>query len=1099
MLTIYRSNRAEWLASLFSQQLQLEPPEPLEQVDVVVNTWPTSRWLGDQISISTGINAQINFPFPGAYFKKLVRTILGLEAIAEDPWRANNLVWPVIDLMPVLLQADESAYLKKWLNNQKSNTNEIDKQKWQLARLIADAIDDYILYRPELINAWIEIPSSRFSKLPEHLIWQPFLVRLLAKKISTEPFCLQVRNAIQRLKEGLASENELPNKLYFFGLSSLAPIQIEVMQALSGLCNIKVFLLTPCPDLWQRCKSRREGLVTSWNTPLDGEWLLEAPRIEANLGRLGAEFQQLLEGTGESQLGTWEEGDLFAAPCRIAETEGREATLLEQIQQNLVTPSKKELLQRNKSDKSLLFLACPGQRRQVQLIRDQLIQLLAEDDSLQPRDILIMTPQIEHFAPLIASVFNDVSATDIDIPWKITDRNPEDSPGLIKYILELLELAAGRFTATDLDSFLENPVLQEQEKFSGEDVQNVSKCLQATGFRWGLDKKERLGDEEHSLSWCLDRWLLGLILPSEPGLAPDGVAPFSEGIDIKNLTIWWSFLSKLLKQIKQLRVKHSIPEWVELLKTLAGGMFSNTDTWAWEKQSFYKAIEDWRKSAEECTLEIEVNVIIEVLKETLSTNSSRFGHRSGKITISALEPMRAIPHKVIVLMGLDTTIYPQHNDRPSFHFLEQSHELGDPRGSHQDRYVLLEALMSTRQNLLITWNCRNERTGEEYPPSSPIQQWIDQLKNELSAVDFEGLVQYPHANPLDRSNFIVNHQNDHPISCDKRDLDARQWLDNSRRNKKNALSFPIEWSLPKPSNFEETPPELVKNWINSPQLSWLDQLQIKPRTWNNPVENLESLELKEFKRKELLTRKLEKVLESNIKLITPEKGNWRSESLGQGIFPPEAAGEIENEILENRWLNLQSTILKLGACQYNQIESKNETFKILQSERASIVVEMGRFNYSVGMQGWLLHLKLCSNSSSQKSTLIIAKSESRTKRNCFEIALRWKAISPEKANHYLDILGLLATHGMTKCWPVPPESGWAYVSKNIDGSADSIKEFETVWNGTYSLKGERNRPEMQICFGEDCEASDIINSKGFRSAINALYSPIFENLEKTKN
>ncbi|MFM7652199.1 MAG: exodeoxyribonuclease V subunit gamma, partial [Vulcanococcus sp.] len=51
MLTLYRSNRAELLAQVLATRLRLEPPGPLEQVQVVVNTWPTSRWLGEQIAL----------------------------------------------------------------------------------------------------------------------------------------------------------------------------------------------------------------------------------------------------------------------------------------------------------------------------------------------------------------------------------------------------------------------------------------------------------------------------------------------------------------------------------------------------------------------------------------------------------------------------------------------------------------------------------------------------------------------------------------------------------------------------------------------------------------------------------------------------------------------------------------------------------------------------------------------------------------------------------------------------------------------------------------------------------------------------------------
>jgi hypothetical protein len=86
--------------------------------------------------------------------------------------------------------------------------------------------------------------------------------------------------------------------------------------------------------------------------------------------------------------------------------------------------------------------------------------------------------------------------------------------------------------------------------------------------------------------------------------------------------------------------------------------------------------------------------------------------------------MRAIPHRVIVLLGLDAGVFPRQRQRPGFHLLEQQRRLGDPNPADQDRYVLLEALLSARDHLLITWSSRDERSGEPLPPATPVRQWL---------------------------------------------------------------------------------------------------------------------------------------------------------------------------------------------------------------------------------------------------------------------------------------------------------------------------------------------------------------------------------------
>ena len=272
-----------------------------------------------------------------------------------------------------------------------------------------------------------------------------------------------MRAAVQHLIQGQVDPASLPPRLRLFGISALAPVQVELIQALSGLLEVEVYLLTPCPDLWQRCGSRRDQLGGDWLEPPDGMWLEEAPRTEAILGRMGAEFQQLLEGVGDVQLGERRDGDLFAAPAAMAAAAGRPATLLEQLQQQLVDGAAPEPLHRCSSDQSLLFQAAPGPWREVQLGRDRILQWLAADPELEPRDVLVMTPQIDRYAPLLSSVFNDVDAVGVDLPWRLTDRSQQSSPGLSMAMLMLLELASGRFNATGLERWLANPAVQRQQ------------------------------------------------------------------------------------------------------------------------------------------------------------------------------------------------------------------------------------------------------------------------------------------------------------------------------------------------------------------------------------------------------------------------------------------------------------------------------------------------------------------------------------------------------------------------------------------------------------------------------------------------------------
>jgi len=1101
LLTVYRSNRAEWLASILSEQLRLAPPSPFETVEVIVNTWPTSRWLGEQLATANGISALIRFPFPGTRLRELVKLVLNLEENDEDPWKANRLVWHILDVFPELLKAAEAAPLRDWLQQRSSNDGQLNKDEWQLASSIAEAFDNYALYRTKEITQWMKCINTDYpnnAALHERLNWQPLLMQLLSKSIDTEPFGLQVKKAIKQLKSGVPPAKKLPSQIHIFGLSSLAPVQVELIQALSGVINIKVYLITPCRDLWQRCELRRERLGALWNAPPDGFWLKKAPRLEANLGRMGAEFQQLLEGTGESQLGEWQEGDLFAAPVNIASEFKKKATLLEQLQQQLVSSNEEIGLTRGKDDTSLIFIAAPGQRRQVQLVRDQILQWFAADPSLEPRDVLIMTPQVKRYAPFIASIFNDKTATGIELPFKITDRSQQDNPGVEKYILQLLQLGSSRLNATALDSLLSNPAIQKQQGLSQEDAVNISECLQLTGFCWGVDAEDRNGDAVHSLSWCLERWLLGLALPCNPGIAPGGIAPFAEGITFNELTKWWGFLSLLCNQLQELRQPRTCDHWVTLLKSFIKDSFGDGDDWNGEVQAFFSALENWKQDAGTCQLEVEASVVVDVLNKIFSMEAGRFGHRNGLITISALEPMRAIPHRAIVLMGLDADIFPRHQNRPGFHLFEQKRKLGDPRSSDQDRYALLEALISTRERLLITWNSRNERTGETIPAATPVQQWLGQLENELGKDNYEGLLSEPHPNPLARTNFLPRN-NRAPISCDRRNLEARLWLNKTLEPNNLALAQPLIWN---PSKAEETSPipkELLKEWLIAPQRIWLEQLQLQPKEWINPFKDFEDLSLNELQRYRLLRERFEELIDlpqssQNTFINIEQKGDWQSRYAGQGTIPASSAGSIECELLENRLQHLLSILKKLGPCKKQEIPVDDGVEEILWAGDFVVVIELGKLKSRNVMEGWLKHLQVCASSQQPSASLVISRNSSSSKKDQFHIALQWNPLSAIQAKEELIKLKAVASHGLQNCWPIPPESGWAFAKASHKDPSKGLTAFQQKWDGLFNVQGEKEAPEMQLCFGLNYQAQNFISNEVFKEAYSSLYKPLIQYL-----
>ena len=1117
MLTIVRSNRAEFLVDVLAQHLRLAPPDPLQQIQVVVNTWPTSRWLGEQLALRLGgIAANLRFPFPAAHLSALVDQLLDpLPQPGPDPWRASRLVWPVLELLPVLAQKPEGEPLRHWLAQRPADGG-LDLNAWQLARAIADAFDDYALYRPELLAAWeggAEDACGDGESLPASQRWQPLLYRALRQRLGREPFGLRVERAITRLRSRRSSSAELAlscgGVLRLFGLSSLAPVQVRLLQALSGSLQVDIYLLTPCSDLWRRCQERRQQLrdALALQLPFGEEWLRHAPGLEARFGRLGAEFQQLLEGSGEAQLGESRFDDLYLVHPPCSRTDDTPLpSLLGQLQEQLVEPGRRPDLSLADGDHSLEFHPCPGALRQVQIVRDRLLQLLAERDDLEPRDILVMTPDIERFAPLVASVFSDAEATGVSLPWRLTDRSQQAQSGTARTLLRLLQTAE-RLSASALEALLDCPALMRRFALSPQEIARLNRELQRIGFRWGLDAPQRGGDATHSLSWAMDRLLLSLVLPSTPGLALGDippVAPADADLPLELLGRWLHLLQRLQHWLHQLAGRRRAADWTPLLQQLVVDLFDPAGEGEVEQSVLLTAIADGLEAAAESELELEASVLAVVLEEALTADAGRFGHRSGALTISALEPMRAIPHRVIVLMGLDADCFPRQQQRPGFHLIAQQRRLGDADPADQDRYILLEALLSARDHLLISWSCRDERTGEALPPSPPLRHWLDWLRGSLGDRLERLLWRHP-ASPLERQNFQP-YRGGPARSCDRRLLEARRALERVSQPSPAALAFleqPPARDGDEPPACPDTPSAAVfedlQGWLMHPQRHWLLQLGLRPREWQERFEDLEALELEERQRASLLRQARDAPPggggPSSDADGFAEAEAWLRRTRGSGLLPGLSAGRLEAESLRRRWLSLETSLTGLGQ-DWSRTAAWGPLQATLQGRGDSLVlVQLGRESVSSQLSLWL-QLLLASAASGDGPQPLRAALISRGQGDDFSISTSLLAPAPPEAAEQLEQLMALRQRWHQRCWPVPPRTGWSWLQAEARRPGSGAARAIAVWEGGPFQRGEREQEEMEVCFGSQLSTEQLLEG-AFAECAAALLTPLLQASEST--
>jgi len=199
------------------------------------------------------------------------------------------------------------------------------------------------------------------------------------------------------------------------------------------------------------------------------------------------------------------------------------------------------------NDRSLQVHACHGRVRQVEVVRDAILHLLDDDPTLEPRDIIVMCPDIEVFAPLIHATFGTgageegaddalpVGASRIDLHVRLADRSLRQTNPVLGVVAQLLKLAGGRLTASQVLDLAGRAPVRRRFRLDDDDLTRIAQWARDGGVRWGLDAAQRASYRLDGLpanTWQAgwDRVLVGVAMAEEGQRLFEGVLPLDDQV-----------------------------------------------------------------------------------------------------------------------------------------------------------------------------------------------------------------------------------------------------------------------------------------------------------------------------------------------------------------------------------------------------------------------------------------------------------------------------------------------------------------------------------------------------------------------------------------
>ena len=721
MLYLYQSNHLELLARLLAAQVAADPLPPLVTERVVVPHPGLGRWLSLQLAESNGFCGDISFVQPAGFMWQILGRLLesGREENRFDP---EVLTWAILARLPYFLKDPSFAPVQRYLQGGDP------RKQLQFAQRLARAFDRYLVFRPDWITAWEagELPPG----LGEHpdALWQQRLWQALAGK-SPHHWVALGRHLQAALREGRVAA--LEGRVSLFAVGNLSPGYLDMVALLAERLDLHLYLLNPSQVHWSE-------QVT--------EWERERREIAANGSELYLEVGNPLLSSLCKQG-----QQLFAAVAELAPADGAElfvepspTTLLGRLQGELLrgedgraTPLPASAFDPH-DDLSLQIHSCHGAVREIEVLYDQLLNLFAHDPELTPDQVLVMTPDLDRYAPIFAGVFGEAGDRPA-IPFSLADRGVSNETPLVEGFFALFDLPAQRYPLDRVIALLQIPALARRFGLAESELPECIGWLQQAGIRWGRDGAQRaeLGlpaEERNSWRLGLRRLLLGYAM--EPGAAGElrlfadtlplaaalgGAAERLGGV-IEAVETLFALESEIVGERK--------PEaWVVLLEGLLERLFAPAAEEEEAVQTLRDALHRWHQLTRLGGFErpTPLALLLPQLRELVEGSDSNRRFLTGGVTLCGLTSHRILPFAVICLVGMNDGTFPRDHHPEGFDLLAGRWRRGDRSTRLEDRYLFLETLISARRVLYISYSGQDQRDNSSRSPSVVVSELLDYL------------------------------------------------------------------------------------------------------------------------------------------------------------------------------------------------------------------------------------------------------------------------------------------------------------------------------------------------------------------------------------
>lgn len=521
--------------------------------------------------------------------------------------------------------------------------------------------------------------------------------------------------------------------------------------------ELHVFLTNPCAEFWEDVDTQRNHWRRKWNSQI-------AQSSNADLAGIGVRSREDYQREEFAK-------DFFAQDPRLLELWGHSAK--ENIalwcplanwdftyhqapnedapaKHSLSALQKSLLLRRSQmdagivADKSLQLWNAPHMGREVEEIRNQILDALRNGVIQRLEDVVVYATDMEQYLPFIHQHFGAHSRQSLQaVPAQILGA-PGGSSLYAQAIRAWIHILQGRYDRASLFALFRNPVWQANQKLTPSDVEVWEHWAEETCMIRGYDANHRtqLGDQGdaasdlHTIGLGLYRLLIGNLAAGEVDLGFLGAVPGYRDFDTSDTSALEHFaqvieelrglsiqnfdmpLSQAFAQIraqiqKEFAVVPEGPEW----NTLAEERVRDTLWQDLQQQAKMAELFPAMTNKDDLLIQLE-----SLLPSEINASSKAW---IGGVTFAPLRMGMVVSHPMVCVMGLGAKEFPGQRQNSLLDLLTVARKVGDSHPVRDNQLAFLEVIHAAHERLVLTYCGRNLQKQEDLQPSSVLLELQD--------------------------------------------------------------------------------------------------------------------------------------------------------------------------------------------------------------------------------------------------------------------------------------------------------------------------------------------------------------------------------------